>query len=84
MLFRLKLILSSHEGLAVFRQKQIIRSTSHKKLQKQNNENFFIQVLYGWLHLTNKNFPGHMSIEEIIDQHISLNQHTRLDFSSDV
>ena len=31
------------------------RSTSHKNLQKQNNEHFFIQSLYAWLHLTNNN-----------------------------
>ena len=33
------------------------RSTSHKKFQKQNNEDFFIQLLYAWLHLTNNNIP---------------------------
>ena len=33
------------------------RSTSHKNSQKQNNEYFFIQLLYAWLHLTNNNFP---------------------------
>ena len=32
-------------------------STSHKSLQKQNNEDFFIQLLYAWLHLTNNNIP---------------------------
>ena len=32
------------------------RSISHKKLQKQNNEDFSIQLLYAWLHLTNNNF----------------------------
>ena len=31
------------------------RSTSHENLQKQNNEDFFIQLLYAWLHLTNNN-----------------------------
>ena len=36
------------------------RSTSHKNLQKQNNEDFFIQLLYAWLHLTNNNFPPHI------------------------
>ena len=34
------------------------RSISHKNLQKQNNEYFFIQLLYSWLHLTNNNFPS--------------------------
>ena len=33
------------------------RSTSHKDLQKQNNEDFLIQLLYAWLHLTNNNIP---------------------------
>ena len=34
------------------------RFTSHKNLQKQNNEYlFFNQLLYAWLHLTNSNFP---------------------------
>ena len=35
-------------------------STSHKNLQKQNNEDFFIQLLYAWLHLTNKNMPPYL------------------------
>ena len=33
------------------------RSTSHKNLQKQNNEDFFIQLLNAFLHLTNNNVP---------------------------
>ena len=33
------------------------RFTSHKNLQKQNNEDFFIQLLYAWLHHTNNNIP---------------------------
>ena len=33
------------------------RSTSHKNLHKQNIEDFFIQLLYAWLHLTNNNIP---------------------------
>ena len=33
------------------------RSASHKNLQKQNNEDFFIPLLYAWLHLTNNNIP---------------------------
>ena len=32
------------------------RSTSHTNLQKQNNEDFFIQLLYAWLHLNSSNF----------------------------
>ena len=33
------------------------RSTSHENLQKQNNKDFFIQLLYTWLHFTNNNIP---------------------------
>ena len=33
------------------------RFTSHKNLQKQNNEDFFIKLLYAWLHHTNNNIP---------------------------
>ena len=40
----------------LFQLKHSYRSTSHKKLQKQNNEDSFIQLLYAWLHLTNNNF----------------------------
>ena len=58
MLYRLKSILTSDQGLALSRQKQILRTTSYKNLQKQNNEDFFIQLLYAWLHLNNKNFPA--------------------------
>ena len=52
-------------------------------MQKQNNEDFFIQLLNAWLHFTNKNFPTLTSIEEILDQPMFLNPHTKLDFSSD-
>ena len=45
MLYRLNLILNSNQGLALFRQKQILRSNRHKNLQKQNNEDLFIQLL---------------------------------------
>ena len=33
-------------------------STSPKNLQKQKNEDFFIQLLFAWLHLVNNNFPA--------------------------
>ena len=36
------LILNSSQGLAIFRQKQILRYNRYKNLQKQNNEDFFI------------------------------------------
>ena len=58
MLSQLKLNLNSNQVLALFRQKQILRSTSNKNLRKQNNEDFFIQLLYVWLHLISKNFPA--------------------------
>ena len=45
MLYQLNLILNYNQGLALIGQKQILRSTSHKHLQKQNNEDLFIQLL---------------------------------------
>ena len=68
MLCQLNLILNHKQGLSLFRQKQTLRSTSHKSLQKQNNEDFFIQLLNLWLHFTNKNFPPPTSVENILDQ----------------
>ena len=53
---------------------------SNKNLRRQNNEDFFIQLLYAWLHLTNNNLPAPSSIEEILDKTIFLNLPTRLDF----
>ena len=51
----LKLILNSDQGLALFRQKQILTGPLvTKNLQK--SEYFCIQLLYAWLHLTNNNF----------------------------
>ena len=47
MLYRLNLILISNQGLALFRQKQIL-----KKFLKQNDKDFFIQLLNAWLHFT--------------------------------
>ena len=66
--YQLNLILNHNQSLAVFRQKQILRSTSHKHLQKQNNEAFFIQLLNSWLYFTNNNFPSPTSVKEILDQ----------------
>ena len=79
----LKLILnSSDQGLALFRQKQILtdpyRFTSIKNLQK--SEDFFIQLLYAWLHLTNSNLPAFIYIEKILDQPIFFKPCTRMDF----
>ena len=58
MLCRLNLILNCNQGLALFKQKQILWSTSHKHLQKQNNKDFFIQLFNAWLRLTNNNLPA--------------------------
>ena len=38
------LVLNSNQGLALIRQKQMLGSTKHKNLQKQNNEDFFYTV----------------------------------------
>ena len=58
MLYWLELILNFHQGLALFRQKQIHRSTSHKNLPKQNHESFFIHLLYAWKYLTTNSVPA--------------------------
>ena len=42
MLYRLNLKLKLNQGLALFRQNQILRSTRHRNLQNNNNEKFFI------------------------------------------
>ena len=54
---QLNLILNYNQGLALFKQKQMLRSNSHKHLQKQNNEDFFVHLLNTWLHFTNSKFP---------------------------
>ena len=51
-------------------------------MQKQNNEDFFIQ-LPNALHFTNNKFSTLMPIEEILDQPIYLNPYTKLEFGSD-
>ena len=55
MLHWLKLILNSDQDL--LDKTDFYNSTSHKNLQKQNNEDFSIQLLYAWPILTNNNFP---------------------------
>ena len=75
----LRLILNSDQCLALYRQKQILTGLLFTKFYKKN-EDFFIQLLYACLHLANSNFPALISIEEILDQHVFLNQHIRLDF----
>ena len=73
MQYQSNLILNYNQGLALFRQKQILRSTNHKNLQEQSHEDFFIQLLNAWLHFTNNNFTALTSVEEILDQPIFLN-----------
>ena len=41
MLYRLSLNLKSNQGLALFRQNQILRSARHSNLQNNNNKDFF-------------------------------------------
>ena len=62
MLYRLNLILNSDQGLVHFRQKQIFSSNRQKNVQKQNTEDFFIQLLIGWLHFINNatSLPSHL------------------------
>ena len=57
MLYQLNLILNSNQGLALFRQNQILRSTRHRNLQNNNNKDFLIQLLNAWLQFTNNTFP---------------------------
>ena len=52
-------------------------------MQKQNNEDFFIQLIHVWLHFTNSNFPTPTSIQNILDQPIFLNPQSKPGFSSD-
>ena len=61
-LYRLNYTLNSNQDLALFRLNQILQSTRRKKLQKQNNADFFIQ-LNTWLHFISNNFPTPTSIE---------------------
>ena len=83
MLYWLNLILSSNQGVALFRQKQIFRSNRHKNFQKQNNEDSFFELLSAWLHFINKNFPILASTEMFLDRPVFLNPQTKLDFGSD-
>ena len=76
------LILNSKQGLAFFRQKQILRYNWHKYLPKHNNEGFIIQLLNVRLHFTNNKYPAPITIEEIFHQPIHVNPYTKLHFSS--
>ena len=66
----LKLILNSDQGLALI----------VTKIYTKKSKFIYSITLYPWLHLTNNNFPAFISIEEILDQTIFLNPHTRMDF----
>ena len=58
----LKLILNSDQGLALLRQKQVLtKGLLVTKIYKKS-EDFFNQLLYAWLHLTNNNFPAFISM----------------------
>ena len=48
MLYQYNLILIYNQGLALFRQKQILRSTSYKHLQKHSNEDYFIRIVHSF------------------------------------
>ena len=78
MLYLFNIILNYNQGLALFRQKQVLRSNSHKYLQKQNNEDFFIRLLNVWLHFTNSSSPTPTIVKEIYDQPIFANPQTKL------
>ena len=82
MLYWLNLIFNSNQGLVLFRQTQILRSTRHKNVQKPINEDFFIQLLNPCLHFINNKFTSAKYMEEIREQPIFLNPHTKLNFSS--
>ena len=81
MLYRLNFILNSNHGLTLFRQNQILQPIVHRNLQKYNIQDFFIQLLNAWLYFTNNDFPIATSIEEILDQPLFLNPHTKLGFN---
>ena len=53
--------MNSDQGITHFKQKKILRSTSHKNVQKKKKKkkkDFFTRLLLAWLHLTNNNFPA--------------------------
>ena len=83
MLCRLDIILNSNQGLALLRQKQILRSNRNKHLQKQNNKYYFVQLPNAWLHFKINNFRAPTYIGEILDQPIFLKPRNKLDISYD-
>ena len=69
-------LIKLNSELIIKAKKKILRPNRQKRLQKQNTEDFFIQLLNVWLHLYNNNFHTPKSIEEILDQAIFLKPHT--------
>ena len=82
LLHRLNLILDFNQGLALFRQKQILKSNGNKSLQKQNNKDSFVQLLNTSLHFTN-NFFTLTFLQKVLDQPLFLNPHIKLEFNCD-
>ena len=58
----LKLILNSDQGLALLGQKQVLTTGLLVTKIYEKSEDFFNQLLYAWLHLTNNNFPAFISM----------------------
>ena len=73
MLYQLNFFVDSNQGLALFRQNQIFRSTGHNYLQKQNNEDFFIRLLNARLQFTNDNYPALTSVKQTLERPIFFN-----------
>ena len=82
MLCWLNLMFNSNQGLLLFRQTQILTSTRHKQLTETKQSGYFIQLLNPCLHFTINKFTIPEHIEEILEQPILLNPHTKLSFSS--
>ena len=83
MRYRLKLIVSSKQGLEYFDIDRFLILLSIKTYRK-NNEYFLIQLLNAWLHFTNDKFPTPTHIAENLGQFIYLNLHTNLKLNSNI
>ena len=82
LLYQLNLIFNSNQGLALFRETQILSSPRHNNLQKQNNKDFRIQLFNARQNFTTSKFPTCTDIEEILDQPIFWNPVTKMDTDS--
>ena len=51
-------------------------------MQKQSNEDFFVQLVNAWIDLAKNNLSTLTSVEEILDKPIFLNPHNKLNFQS--